>query len=331
MQEFIKNKRHLLWVAAWIVATYLLYLCFRDIKWLTAWHEIQNSLAGWLLIACLFNGFVMVFWVKQWRAFLPEKHDVPFWRMFELTALMSLAMNTIPFGGGHALGVVMLAKREKVGHAISLSIMALDQAAEAVAKLTLFAMVAMFTPIPDVMKKGISGVLLVIAIFFAILMFFAHRHRDHKEPVKDDSLSLSGKVRRFVSKWAHHLEPIRNAKTFSSGVVMAWAMKLMEGLGIWAVQKAFGLDLPIWTVCVTLAAVNLATMFPVAPGNLGVFEAAVFFIYQFIGLAPEVAMGLAILQHLCYLLPKFALGYGFLFMRNFYPLPERADPLPEET
>jgi len=316
---------------AWFAATYLLYLIFRGIDWSAAWHEIKNSLPGWLLMACLFNILVLVFWARQWRAFLPKKHDVPFSRMFELTALMSLAMNTLPFGGGHALGVVMLAKREKVGHAISLSVLALDQIAEGAAKLTLFAMVALFTPIPEVMKKAIVWALVLIPIFLTTLMFFAHRHRDHKEPHKDLSLDLSGKALQFISKWAHHLEPVRNVRTFSFGVAMAWGMKLMEGLGIWAVQKAFGLDLPIWTVCVTLAAVNLATMLPVVPANLGVYEAAVFYIYQFIGLSPELAMGLAILQHLCYLLPKIALGYSIILVRNFYPLPERVEPLPDEA
>lgn len=331
MSGFIKNYRKLLWVMAWIAATYLLYLIFRDIDWAAAWHEIKNSLPGWLLMACLFNILVQVFWVGQWRAFLPAKHDVPFWRMFELTSLTSLAMNTIPFGGGHALGVVMLAKQEKVGHAIALSVLALDQIAEGVAKITLFSMVALFTPIPEAMKTAIVWVLMAVTLFFSVLMFFALRHRDHQEPHADDTHDLSGRVKHFISKWAHNLEPMRNVRTFSFGVVMAWGMKLMEGLGIWAVQKAFGLDLPIWTVCVTLAAVNLATMLPVAPGNLGVFEAAVFFIYQFFGLTPEVAMGLAIVQHLCYLLPKIVLGYSILLMRNFYPLPARDEPLPEET
>ena len=331
MRDFIKNNRKLLWVAVWVAATYLLYLIFRDIDWSAAWRHIESSLPGWLLMACLFNILVQVFWVSQWRAFLPKKHDVPFWRMFELTSLTSLAMNTVPFGGGHAFGVVMLAKREKVGHAIALSVLALDQIAEGFAKITLFAMVALFAPIPEVMKKAIVWALLAIAALFALLMFFAHRHRDHKEPRKDESLALSGKASQFIAKWARHLEPVRNARTFSFGVAMALGMKLMEGLGIWAVQKAFGLDLPIWTVCVTLAAVNLATMLPVAPGNLGVFEAAVFYIYKFFGLAPEVAMGLAIVQHLCYLLPKIVVGYSIMLMRNFYPLPERVEPLPEES
>jgi uncharacterized protein (TIRG00374 family) len=331
MSGFFKKNRKLIWVMMWIAASYLLYLIFKDIDWSAAWQHIKDSLIGWLLMACLFNVLVQVFWVSQWRAFLPEQHDVPFLRMFELTSLTSLAMNTIPFGGGHALGVVMLAKQDRVGHAIALSVLALDQIAEAFAKITLFTMVALFTPIPEAMKTAILWFLLVGTIFFSVLMFFAFRHRDHKDPHEDEEHDLSAKIRHFISKWAHNLEPIRNVRTFPFGVLMAWGMKLMEGLGIWAVQKAFGLDLPIWTVCVTLAAVNLATMLPVAPGNLGVFEAAVFFIYQFFGLSPEIAMGLAIVQHLCYLLPKIVLGYGILIYRNFYPVSSLAFPDPDET
>ena len=63
-----------------------------------------------------------------------------------------------------------------------------------------------------------------------------------------------------------------------------------------------------------------ATLVPLAPGNLGVYEATVFFIYQYLGIAPEQALALALVQHLCYLLPLAGTGYVFILLRNFFPL-----------
>jgi uncharacterized membrane protein YbhN (UPF0104 family) len=45
---------------------------------------------------------------------------------------------------------------------------------------------------------------------------------------------------------------------------------------------------------------NLATLLPVVPGNVGVFEAAVVLALTRLGVEPELALGIAVVQHLCY-------------------------------
>ena len=60
-------------------------------------------------------------------------------------------------------------------------------------------------------------------------------------------------------------------------------------------------------------------MVAVTPGNLGVYEATAFFVYQYVGLPPDTALGLALLQHVCYLLPMTGVGYLVLWYRNLSP------------
>jgi uncharacterized membrane protein YbhN (UPF0104 family) len=86
-------------------------------------------------------------------------------------------------------------------------------------------------------------------------------------------------------------------------------MMFAQTLGIWAVQKSLSLDLPMWTPILVMGALNLTTVLPVTPGNFGVYEGTVFLVYQFCGLAPELALSLALLQHLCFLLPMVGTGY----------------------
>ena len=100
-------------------------------------------------------------------------------------------------------------------------------------------------------------------------------------------------------------------------MILAYGMKLGEVLAIWGVQKSFDVDLPILSVLLILATLNLTTLVPLAPGNLGVYEATVFFIYQYLGVAPEQALALALVQHLCFLLPLTGTGYIFILLRNF--------------
>jgi len=230
---------------------------------------------------------------------------------------MSAAMNTLPFPGGHAFGVFLLAKKEGVGHSAALSVMSLDQLTEGIAKLTVLLIVSWFTPLPPLIKKGILGLIVVILIFASILLYFAFRFQNHKTIAVGSVRTLKEKAINFVSRWGHQLEGLRNIQTFCYGVILAYGMKLGEASAIWSIQKGFGVDLPIWSILLILAALNLTTIIPLAPGNLGVYEATVFFIYQHLGIEPEQAIALALTQHLCFLLPLAGTGYVYILTKIF--------------
>ena len=240
--------------------------------------------------------------------------------MIEINALVAMTSNTVPFLAGHALAVVLLAKREKVGHAVALSVIALDQFAEGFAKLSLFLLVVILTPIPDWMRQGSLLALSAILFFFGALFFLAFRHRYFKIFMSRQSHPRWYKVWRFISRCAHHLEALRSVRLFAVGMGTALAMKGTEVFAIWAIQKSLGVDLPLWTIFLVLASVSLVSMVPVSPGNLGIYEAAVFFVYQYLGLPAEQALGLALLQHICLLIPNIGTGYLILLYRNFYPI-----------
>ena len=75
---------------------------------------------------------------------------------------------------------------------------------------------------------------------------------------------------------------------------------------------AFALPLSLSVAVLINVAVGLVTTPPTAPGELGVFEAAVFFILTQVGqaevLGTAVIISYAVVFHLCTLLPKLALG-----------------------
>ena len=311
------NQKKILLLIAWVFATLLLYTCFREIDLEQAWNYIKQVHPLWLFLGIAGHFLIFIFWAKQWIIFLPGKVFVTFKEMFEINALMSTAMNTLPFPGGHALGVFLLAKKEGVGHSAALSVMSLDQLTEGIAKLTVLLIVSWLTPLPPLIKKGILGLIVVILIFASILLYFAFRFHNHKTIAVSSVRTPKEKTIDFVSRWGHQLEGLRNIQTFCYGVILAYGMKLGEASAIWSIQKGFGVDLPIWSILLILAALNLTTIIPLAPGNLGVYEATVFFVYQHLGIGPEQAIALALTQHLCFLLPLAGTGYIYTLTKFF--------------
>ena len=123
-------------------------------------------------------------------------------------------VNALPFPGGHAFGVFLLAKKEGVGHSAALSVMSLDQLTEGIAKLTVLLIVSWITPLPPLMKKGILGLIVIIFLFMSVLLFFSFRFHNYKEIGVGSGRTLKERAVDFVSRWGHQLEGLRNFQTF---------------------------------------------------------------------------------------------------------------------
>jgi uncharacterized membrane protein YbhN (UPF0104 family) len=62
-----------------------------------------------------------------------------------------------------------------------------------------------------------------------------------------------------------------------------------------------------------LAALNLATLLPLVPGNVGVYEAVTVVAYGYLGVDADHALGIALVQHACYFVALALPGYGWLW------------------
>jgi len=231
----VTTRRRIAVIVAWLVATALLVVCARTIDWRHAIEMARTARPGWLALSVMANTAIICLWAVFWGLLVPRGEGrAGYWRMFEVVSVASSLMNTVPFGGGHASSVVLLVRRTGQTHRGALSVLALDQLGEGIAK--------------------------VLAVL---------------------------------------------------------AMKAAEIAGIVAVQHAFGLSVSVGGTLLVFAAVVLATMLPVAPANLGTYEASAFLAYRYLGFDPAYALGIAVIQHVCYLIATAGLGYLLLSARTF--------------
>jgi uncharacterized protein (TIRG00374 family) len=298
------KKRYFI-ILLWFFVAGLFYLCLQSIDLDRAWIEFSRADPFWLFAAVFFNACILGVWSSLWYLLLPEKCSVPFSRIFQANSYMSTSCNTIPFPGGHAVGVVALARRAEVGHSVALSVLALDQLMEGFAKTFVLTLVVIFVPLPEPVGQAILIFVVVIGFFASIMFYLAH----NQPRVKEGTISFIDKIRKFVSRWSVHLEILRDVRIFSFGLLLALLMMFVQTLGIWAVQKSLGLDLPFWAPILVMGALNLVTVLPITPGNFGIYEGTAFLAYQFYGLSSELALSLAFLQHLCFLIPMVGSGY----------------------
>ncbi len=301
-------------IAAWIVATVVIVLALRLVDWPRTWESMRTAKPAWLLVGIVCNGAILVIWAAVWQTVLPPGHRVPLRRLAEITSLTSMALNTLPFLVGEASGMLLLAKRARLGHAAALSVLAVDQLLLGIAKICLLLLVGVFVPLPASMRRGLIGLAVGVSVMLALLIFMAHRGLG---VTTDEARSgVMPAVRRLIADWAHGLESLRSWRKFFSAFLLEIAKKGAEMAAIVAVQRAFGLELPFSHSLLILGALNLVTVIPVSPANIGVYEAAVYFAYEYLGVASEKAFAVAVVQHVCYLIPLAGTGYVILSWRQ---------------
>jgi glycosyltransferase 2 family protein len=295
-------------VLGWLGATALLiYFASRVDR-----AQLREAMAivgwGWIAVAIIANALILVSWAGLWWVVSPRAERPKYGVMFEINAMASALMNTMPLLGGHAAAVVLMVKRGGLTRSAALSVMALDQLGEGLAKVSIFLVVAAAAPIPDWMRAGVATVSTAVGALFVGMVVMAHAHAQIR-PRVEQPLTFVTRMRVLAATWAHRMETLRSVKQSLIALAFAIGTKLAEGAGLLAVQHAFGVELSVGATALVLAAVVLGSILPVAPGNVGTYEAGAFIAYRHLGLDPSMATILAIASHLCFMIPSVGIGY----------------------
>jgi uncharacterized membrane protein YbhN (UPF0104 family) len=271
-------------VVVLIGVTIAVVFAVRAVNWPRTLAALRGANGAWLAAAVVANTAILFCWTAFWRAVRPNSEPSVSWkRMFEIVSTSSALMNTLPFGGGHASAVMLLVKRATMSTRGALSLMALDQVGEGIVKISVFLLVAFLNPLPTWMRLGVTSACVGMGAWFLVVV--------------------------VASRWAEELSIIKDVARSAAALVCVFGMKTVQLLAIVAVQRAYGVDLSTSASLLVLATILLASMAVVAPGNLGTYEAGVFLAYRYLGLSPEQALSLAIMQHVCFMLPAIGIGY----------------------
>lgn len=305
----------LVMAVAWLVLTAALVAVGRGLPWRNAAAVIANARFAWLLAAVAANAAIVFVWTVEWRWIAPRPASVAFARMFECVATMAAVLNSVPFFAGEATGVALLIERVGLTRSAALSVLAVDQLLSGLGKLTVLAVTAIVVPLPAWLRGGVLALSLGVGALLVTLVPIAHRWERLSAALASNTSALRRLAARTVSV-GRHLESLRETHRATRLAFLALLKKSLELSAIMSVQAALGLHVSPTTALLVLACVSVSNVAPIAPGNVGVYEAAAFAGYRYAGVSAETALGLAIVQHLCFLAPMLAIGYATLTARQ---------------
>ena len=294
-------------MALWLAFTLVLLLAVRSLPWTQVLLRLREARGEWIMAAVAANFAILPLWASEWRLLVPAAFRVGYGRMFEVVSVTASVLNAVPMLAGEASAVGLLILRAGLSRGAALSVLALDQLLVAFAKLATIAAAATMVSLPAWLR---AGVISLAAAFIALLLLLgvvAHHWQALSQRVALRETRARAAAVRLMS-WGGQLDALRDGR-IGAAAALAIAKKSMELLAIIAVQLAFGVEPSFAAGLLVLAALAVTTLLPVAPANLGVYEATVFAAYRYMGVSADAALGMAIVQHAAFLLPSLATGY----------------------
>jgi uncharacterized protein (TIRG00374 family) len=113
---------------------------------------------------------------------------------------------------------------------------------------------------------------IVVALGVGIVMFltgFILARRQRRD------LDELGRVRQLLVRAREGLAIMRSPTAAAAAASFQFAGWLCQLFAVWATMDAFGIHLPIAAAGLVLVLINVATIFPLWPGNVGLVQAAV--------------------------------------------------------
>jgi uncharacterized protein (TIRG00374 family) len=300
-----------------ILAAALLVFFLRGINFRDITNQVAAASGSWLGVSVVLGIGTFLFRALRWTWLLRPVARVRFYPAFVATAF-GFAANNLPGKVGEVLRPALLARSEKLPFSPLLASVLLERVFDGAAVLFFF-VIAAATGIPNTHGTGKlllpAGLLLVLvgAVLFSVfwrveterfLEKFWRRLPERFQP----------RARTFAETFVDGFASLKNPKLLLLVTFGSLAMWLIINLQIYAVLRAFHLDLPFSASFVVTAAAVLGLMFP-TPGGLGSYHLAVqIALTDVYGVAKDSASGVALLAHAISFVPITLLGLALFAM-----------------
>jgi len=124
----------------------------------------------------------------------------------------------------------------------------------------------------EVPHWALVALMIVAAVGFALFTIAWLGARRHQRPMVREGV---GTARHFLSMARQGLSVLKAPVPLAGAVLLQCLGWLLQLLAVYAAMKGFGIDAPLPAAGLVLVLMNIATIVPLWPGNVGLVQAAV--------------------------------------------------------
>jgi hypothetical protein len=205
----------------------------------------------------------------RWRTLLAPVARVGFWRTVQAIYIGLFANEVLPLRTGELIRCYLLAHWNDLRLSLSFASAGVERIIDGMWMLAAFFVTASFV-------RGIPSDLTFFVRIFALLLltcaallFWIVAHKHHAHAVLSES-RWSATLRHIVEG----LHLMGNPRSLALTAAISLLYFALQVLSVFALMRAYNLDLGFWVAGGVLTLVRLSTVIPNAPGNLGLFNIA---------------------------------------------------------
>lgn len=205
----------------------------------------------------------------RWTTLLVPVARISFWRTVQAIYIGLFANEVLPLRTGEVIRCYLLAHWNDMRLSLTFASAGLERIIDGVWMIVAFLITAsLVRGIPRDLVILVQGLAVLLLIGIAIL-FWIVKHKQHAHAVLSES--------RWSATLRHIVEGVHlmgNPRTLSLTAAISLLYFALQILSVFALMRAYGLDLSFWVAGGVLTLVRLSTVVPNAPGNLGLINIA---------------------------------------------------------
>lgn len=294
-----------------VLAAVLLTLFVRGLDLGEIVRQISSASGGWLAASVLLAITTFLLRALRWTWLLRPVARVPFYPAFVATAF-GFAANNLPGKVGEVLRPALLARSQGLPFSPLLASVLLERVFDGAAVLFFF-LIAAAGGLPNSAGLGklvVPAVLLLVLVGAVLFSVFRRNATERflEKLWRRLPARFQPKARSFAETFVDGFASLKNPRLLLLVTGGSLAMWFVINVQIYAVLRAFHLDLPFSASFVVTAAAVLGLMFP-TPGGLGSYHVAVqLALTDVYGVARDAASGVALLAHAFSFVPITIIG-----------------------
>ena len=262
-------------VVAFVVAATLLW--WRGPEWGSVFDAFKLVIWSWIVLAFLLNVVSTLFRALSWRLTvgqaLPREHQPKLVHVLSAFGVGLLANAIVPGRLGELARVATL-RRHLPGappgtSATLVGTVFAHRLFDLVPATILVVWVLLTAEVPH---WAVVSITVAAAVGFALFTIAWLGAKRHDRPVVSEGM---GSVRRFVSMGRQGLSVLKAPVPLAAAILLQCLGWLMQLLAVYVAMQAFGIDAPLPAAGLVLVLMNIATIVPLWPGNIGLVQAAV--------------------------------------------------------
>lgn len=260
-----------------LFALALVLIWWRGPDWGSVLEAFRVVIWSWIVLAFLLNIVSTLFRALSWRLTIgqaiPERHQPGLIHVLSAFGVGLFANAALPGRIGELARVATLRRHmpdAPPGTTATLVGTVIAHRLFDIVPATILVVWVLATA--EVPHWAVVAILIVAAVGFALFTVAWLGARRHHRPMVGEGM---GSVRRLIVMARGGLSVLKAPLPLAGAILLqclGWAMQL---LAVWVAMKAFGIDAPLPAAGLVLVLMNIATIVPLWPGNVGLVQAAV--------------------------------------------------------